>query len=1667
MKVMHRISGIIVAVCLLSVAQTAQAALKYSRVSAGWSTASTWSTAGCGGAANTTVPGAADDVTICTGHTITTSANSSALSLVIQTGGTLTQATNRTLTIGAGGLSVAGTLTSRNTLTVNGATSISGTLGITTTTGTKTFVGAVTINPGGIWSSTVNESFIFRGGITHNGTTFTSGTGIYTFNTNSQAIGGSSPIAIPRVTVTGVTLTNNGTLTVATALSGTGGLTNGATGTLNIGGTSAITTLNAATVGNTVNYTGAAQTAKVTTYDNLTLSGSGAKTFATTPTVNGVLSMEGTATVAVTTGVVTYGANATLQYNTATARTAAAEEWITPFAATGGVVIANTGVITMGAAKVLNASVPLTINSGATLATGAFQLTAGGDVSNSGTHTATTGSITLSGGAAVHTLSGNGTYANLILNDANGATLTGSPVVSGTLTLTSGTFAVGANTLMLNGPTIAGTPTNLSTTSSSSLVFGGASAGVLVPASVGALSNLTINNASGVTLSGSPVLSGTLTLTSGTLTVGANTLTLNGPAIAGTSTNLATTAASSLSFGGSSAGVFVPGSVTALNNLTINNSNGVTLNSSPVLSGVLTLTSGLVDTGANTLEVSSSCTTGISGGSAGSFVLGNLGLHYPVNAGVTTCTFHIGDAASYTPLTVAMTNVTSTLANSLLTARTDAGDHADTTAGTSGIDAAKSVNRNWTLTPGGLLAFTSYDATLTFLAGDIDGGATTANFIVGRKSGTEWTYPAVGAANPTSTSATGITQTGGFGAFAVGEAKLAAGSILSEWHMDESSWNGIASEVGDSQPASHHGTAASLSATKPTTAGASPAIAGDPGTCRYGTFTRANKDYVALPAAFPNLGTQSFTVTAWIRTTDNTQSGQRVFVDDENGTQGFGLSLGDGGAGTLRFFSRGTPSALILDSGNVIANNAWYFVAAVADVPNRRKRIYVYDTAGTLLANVSAAWTEVSFGSDAGAASIGGETNGAVGENTNAFGFSGDLDEVRVYQSALSASHANLVRQATHACPAPPLDHISIEHASGQGLTCTPSTLTIKACMDAACSSFYTGGVAGTLTATGTPTVNWVGGAGFSIPAGGSSTTKDVQVTTVGSVVFGTSGVAPAPAAATTCDFGTPSCTFTSSDSGLLFDVPHHVSETLQNITVSAVKKADNSLACVPAFGSVSKNVAFTCSYANPASGMLPVRVGGQALNAGNNAAAACDGTGQTLGLAFDASGVASTTVQYADVGNLTLNAQYTGSGADAGLVMTGTDTFIAAPASFAFSAITAAPIKAGTSFSATVTAKNSAGNTTPNFGQESAAEGVTLTHIKYQPAGAGASNGAFSGSTGAFSGGAATASNLIWSEVGTIDLIATLASGSYLGSGLTATGSTGATGAVGPFVPDHFETIVTQGCGAGGFTYSAQPFTVEIRAMNGAIVPAVTVNYDGTAATSPNFSKAVTLSDGNAAGAGTLAPTAVAASAFTAGVATVNTPAYTFTSRQTAQTTIKLRAADVDASSSGFTEGTADIRSGRAKLGNAHGSELLNLPVPFRTEYWNSGWVLHSADSCTGDATLGAGNAVSVTLSASPVTCVQDSGNPGRSGSGCAVAGPAAQRFKEGATPGIGFAGDFNLWLKAPGAGNTGAVTVTGNVPSWLQYPWGGGADVNPAGRATFGVYKGAEEFIYMRENY
>ncbi|MEX2366742.1 MAG: LamG-like jellyroll fold domain-containing protein, partial [Pseudohongiellaceae bacterium] len=158
------------------------------------------------------------------------------------------------------------------------------------------------------------------------------------------------------------------------------------------------------------------------------------------------------------------------------------------------------------------------------------------------------------------------------------------------------------------------------------------------------------------------------------------------------------------------------------------------------------------------------------------------------------------------------------------------------------------------------------------------------------------------------------------------------GPALAQWNMDQSVWSGTTDEVVDSSGNDYHGTANNGAITNDNT----PAIPGSPGTCRYGTFDGSN-DYIALPG-FPDL-TGSFTITTWINPHD-IGNDQRIFADDENNSGGYAFSLGDGGDGRLRFFSRNV-SPVSLDSPVVISANSWHHVAAVHNSHNKTRQIYV------------------------------------------------------------------------------------------------------------------------------------------------------------------------------------------------------------------------------------------------------------------------------------------------------------------------------------------------------------------------------------------------------------------------------------------------------------------------------------------------------------------------------------------------------------------------------------------------------------------------------------------------------------------------------------------------------------------------------------------------------
>ncbi|MBQ0937933.1 hypothetical protein KAK11_21605, partial [Ideonella paludis] len=167
------------------------------------------------------------------------------------------------------------------------------------------------------------------------------------------------------------------------------------------------------------------------------------------------------------------------------------------------------------------------------------------------------------------------------------------------------------------------------------------------------------------------------------------------------------------------------------------------------------------------------------------------------------------------------------------------------------------------------------------------------------------------------------------------------------------------------------------------------------------------------------------------------------------------------------------------------------------------------------------------------------------------------------------------------------LDHIEITADANSGVTCAPTTYTVKACGDASCSSLYTGGLTGTLTLTGSGVTSLPsGGAPFTIAAGQSSTTVSAQVLTVSTATVGASSLSltPGNAKPVFCGLGVAAnasnaCSMSVSSAGLLMSVPSHYAGASQTLSIKAVRSSDNAQVCVPAFANVTRTVKATCSY--------------------------------------------------------------------------------------------------------------------------------------------------------------------------------------------------------------------------------------------------------------------------------------------------------------------------------------------------------------------------------------------------------------------------------------------------------------------------------------------------------
>lgn len=282
-----------------------------------------------------------------------------------------------------------------------------------------------------------------------------------------------------------------------------------------------------------------------------------------------------------------------------------------------------------------------------------------------------------------------------------------------------------------------------------------------------------------------------------------------------------------------------------------------------------------------------------------------------------------------------------------------------------------------------------------------------------------------------------------------------------------------------------------------------------------------------------------------------------------------------------------------------------------------------------------------------------------------------------------------------------------------------------------------------------------------------------------------------------------------------------------------------------------------------------------------------------------------------------------------------------------------------------------------------------------------------------------------------------------------------------GRFVPDHFDTAVSAACGS--FSYSGQPLPLTITARNAG--GTTTQNYAG----SLSLAKPVTLSAANGV-AGTFSPNPLAASVFAGGVANLTAPpsvSFTFASPLTAPAAVQIRATDSDTVSSAdgspVVEGGSMLRTGRLRLLNTYGSELLPIRVPVRSEFYTgTGWSINTADNCTALPTtaffasnvIGAAPVIAA-ATPNPITLI--------SGQATLVFNPTSA------------AGRFDLAADLNAAGpdtscNAAHGGTAANLP-WLRGFWSSTCNgtppwqQDPNARVQLGAPKAP--YIYLRERY
>lgn len=362
--------------------------------------------------------------------------------------------------------------------------------------------------------------------------------------------------------------------------------------------------------------------------------------------------------------------------------------------------------------------------------------------------------------------------------------------------------------------------------------------------------------------------------------------------------------------------------------------------------------------------------------------------------------------------------------------------------------------------------------------------------------------------------------------------------------------------------------------------------------------------------------------------------------------------------------------------------------------------------------------------------------------------------------------------------------------------------------------------------------------------------------------------------------------------------------------------------------------------------------------------------------------------------------------------------------------------------------------STAPSFGLEG--ETVTITATVVDPLGATAGvltvDGTAGGLFDTFTSGSQTAV-MTYSNVGIIDMNASLSDADYFMSGVNVTGLEPNVGRFNPFHYAITASTVNSACNAVlPFTYSRQPFTTNITIQAENKTGARTDGYRGDyetleIASELNIENSVT----NAAYDGQSFTVTESFSAVPFGSSQFDVE-LTWNIALQAETVSQVNIIDtidevtVIAGSPVFA-GSTEVRFGRIALENVFGSELNILTMPMYTEYYDgSNFVLNMDDGCTmiDDADL-------------DVTDFLTGGD-----SSTVVVSPTASN------------GTLNIdaGISPPGAG-TGDVVITFDLVTltypWLQFDWDGDTvhDNDPTATASFGIFSGSDKYIYKLQTY